>query len=57
LWRALHDNCIFVNAVVYPAVLPGNALMRISVMATHTDKQLDRALDVIEKVGKEIEII
>jgi len=31
--------------------------MRISVMATHTDKQLDRALDVIEKVGKEIEII
>jgi len=57
LWRTLYENCIFVNAVVYPAVSPGNALMRISVMATHTDKQLDRALENIEKIGKELEII
>jgi len=56
-WRYLHDAGIFVNPVVSPAVPPNQALIRISVMATHTDKQLDRALRIINKGAKELGLL
>jgi 8-amino-7-oxononanoate synthase len=51
-WRALHDAGLFVNPVVAPATPPDRALIRISVMATHTIDQLTRALDTIERVAR-----
>lgn len=51
-WRYLHDEGIFVNPVVSPGVPPHMGLIRISVMATHTEAQLDHALDIIYKGGK-----
>jgi 8-amino-7-oxononanoate synthase len=44
LWRALYDAGVFVNVAIHPAVPPGGALLRTSVMATHDSATLDRAL-------------
>jgi 7-keto-8-aminopelargonate synthetase-like enzyme len=54
LCRRLHEEGVFVNPVVSPGVLPGDELIRISLMATHTDQQIDFALDRLGKVGKEL---
>ncbi len=56
-WRALLDNGVYVNPVISPAVPPGRQLLRISMMATHTDEQIDRALEIFEKLGKKFEIL
>jgi 8-amino-7-oxononanoate synthase len=52
-WKALFDNGVFTNPVVSPAVAPGEALIRTSYTATHTDEQLDQVLEVLAKVGRE----
>ncbi len=52
-WRGLFDGGVFTNAAVSPAVEPDRALIRLSLMATHTDDQLGRALDVMGRVGRE----
>lgn len=49
-WRLLHDKGVFANAIFTPAVPPGNALIRTSYMATHTDAQLDYVLEVVEEI-------
>lgn len=56
-WRKLFDAGIWVNPIITPAVQPGNALIRISLMATHTQKQLESALDTFHKYGKELGVI
>lgn len=45
LWRALYDEGVYTNVAIHPAVPPGGALLRTSVMATHGTETLDRALD------------
>jgi len=50
LWKALYDAGVFVNVAVHPAVPPGGALLRTSVMATHDPATLDRALDAFASV-------
>ena len=55
--RRLGEEGVFVNPVVSPAVPPGQELIRISLMATHTDGQIDFALDKLGKVGRELDII
>ncbi len=56
-WKALFDNGVFVNPVVSPAVPPGMQLLRTSYMATHTDEQMDRVLEVFGAVGKALGVI
>jgi len=48
---------VFVNPVISPAVSQGRQLLRTSYMATHTDDQMDRVLEIFEKVGKEMGLI
>jgi 8-amino-7-oxononanoate synthase len=55
LWRALYDAGVFTNCALHPAVPPGGALLRTSVMATHDRSTLDRALEVFERVKREFE--
>ena len=55
LWRALFDAGIFVNVALHPAVPPGGALLRTSVMATHDRPTLDRALEGFARVKREFE--
>jgi 8-amino-7-oxononanoate synthase len=54
--RGLQDAGVFVNPVVSPATEIGNALLRVSLMATHSFEQIDKALDRFEKVGKKLGI-
>jgi 8-amino-7-oxononanoate synthase len=51
-WRGLFDGGVFTNAAVSPAVEPDRALIRLSLMATHTHEQLGRALSIMERTGK-----
>jgi 8-amino-7-oxononanoate synthase len=55
LWRALYDGGVFTNCALHPAVPPGGALLRTSVMATHDRPTLDRALEVFAAVKREFE--
>lgn len=56
-WKALFEAGLFVNPVLSPAVPEGRQLLRTSYMATHTDEQIDRALELFEKVGRQIGLI
>jgi 8-amino-7-oxononanoate synthase len=55
LWRALYDAGVFVNTALHPAVPPGGALLRTSVMATHDRATIDRALDAFAAVKASFE--
>jgi 8-amino-7-oxononanoate synthase len=57
LWKVLFDAGLFTNAVIPPAVPPNGSLLRTSYMATHTTDQLDRALDILDKVGHQTGIL
>jgi 8-amino-7-oxononanoate synthase len=50
LWKALFDAGVYTNVALHPAVPPGGALLRTSLMATHEREHLDRALGVFERV-------
>ena len=50
--RDLFDLGVFVNPVVSPAVAPQDTLIRFSLMATHTQEQLNQAMDAIQTVFK-----
>ncbi len=56
-WRLLYENGIFCNPVVSPGVPPGCALLRTSYMATHTDEELNKVMDIFARLGKKIGII
>jgi 8-amino-7-oxononanoate synthase len=49
LWKALFDAGVYTNVAIHPAVPPGGALLRTSVMATHEREHLDRALETISR--------
>ena len=55
--KRLEEEGVFVNPVVSPGVPQGHELIRISLMATHTDEQIDRALDKLGKVARELGIL
>ena len=44
LWKALFDAGVYTNVAIHPAVPPGGALLRTSLMATHEREHLDGAL-------------
>ncbi len=48
--RDLLNEGVFVNPVVSPAVAPHDTLIRFSLMATHSEEQVQRGLDKIQKV-------
>ena len=55
LWKALYDAGLYVNVMLHPAVPPGGALLRTSVMATHDRATLDRAVEIFGHVKREFE--
>ncbi len=55
--KKLLDEGVFVSAIVFPTVPVGTGRVRCMVTAEHTKEQLDRAAEVFEKVGKEMNIL
>lgn len=53
--KELLDEGVFVNPIVSPAVSSDNALIRLSIMATHTVAQIDEAIMKISRAIKRIE--
>ena len=53
LWKALFDAGVYTNVALHPAVPPGGALLRTSLMATHEREHLDRALEIFAKTISE----
>jgi 7-keto-8-aminopelargonate synthetase-like enzyme len=56
-WRALFDGGVFTNPVIAPAVPADSCRIRTSLMATHTDEQIDRALEIIAAAGRKMGLI
>ncbi|HTT69841.1 MAG TPA: aminotransferase class I/II-fold pyridoxal phosphate-dependent enzyme [Anaeromyxobacteraceae bacterium] len=54
-WRKLTDAGLFVSPVTKPAV--ERDLVRAVFMATHSDEQVDRALEMFKRCGREVGII
>ena len=48
--KRLYDAGVYVNPVLPPAAAPGECLLRVSCMATHTEALLDEAMDIIAEV-------
>ncbi len=55
--RMLLDEGVFVNPVVSPAVASSSALLRFSLMATHTFAQIEEAVGKISKIARELGIL
>ncbi|MFH0889102.1 MAG: pyridoxal phosphate-dependent aminotransferase family protein [Planctomycetota bacterium] len=56
-WRKLFDKGVFANPVISPAVPPDGSLIRTSYMATHTDNELNKVLEICQSVGKEMSLL
>jgi 8-amino-7-oxononanoate synthase len=55
LWKALYEAGVYVNVALHPAVPPGGALLRTSVMATHERATLDEAIEAFAQVKRAFE--
>ena len=51
------DNGVFINPVIPPACAPQDTLVRFALMATHTEEQVERGVQVLKKVFKELNIL
>ncbi len=56
-WKELFDAGVFTNPVTPPAVPDNSCRLRISLMATHTDEQIDFALEAFSRVGRTMAVI
>jgi len=55
--RRLFDAGVFCPAIVFPTVARGRARVRTIVTADHTEDDLREALDVFERVGRELGLL
>jgi glycine C-acetyltransferase len=55
--RALFEEGVFATGIGFPTVPKGKARIRTIMTATHTREQLDRAADVLERVGRRLGIL
>ncbi|WGL60607.1 pyridoxal phosphate-dependent aminotransferase family protein [Pigmentibacter sp. JX0631] len=51
--KFLNNNNIFVNSIEYPAVAKNKQRLRLSVMATHTEEELKKVINIFAKLKKE----
>ncbi len=54
--QKLFEAGIFATPAVYPAVRPGEAIIRTSYMATHSEEELNYVLETFERIGRELDI-
>jgi len=56
-WRFLFDEGLYVNVAIPPAVPLGQSLLRTSVMATHTDEQIEKVIEAFAALGETTELV
>jgi 8-amino-7-oxononanoate synthase len=57
VWRALLEAGVYVNIVLPPACRADACLLRTSYSAAHTTADIDRALEIFERVGRALSVI
>ena len=55
--KILFEKGFFMHGIRPPAVPQGLSRLRITIMATHTEEQLEQALEALEAVGKQLGLI
>lgn len=55
--RRLKEEGVYAKSIVFPTVPKGTGRVRNMPTAAHTKEMLDNALDIYEKVGKELKVI
>lgn len=55
--RALFENGLFATGIGFPTVPEGKARVRTIVTATHSTEMLDRALEILTRVAKQMGIL
>lgn len=55
--RRLFEEGVFAMAIGYPTVPQGKARIRVMNSAAHSQQDLEQALDIFERVGKELSVI
>jgi 8-amino-7-oxononanoate synthase len=53
IWHGMLERGVYTNAVIWPAVGKGEAILRTSCMATHTEKQIDTAVEIMSELGRQ----
>jgi 7-keto-8-aminopelargonate synthetase-like enzyme len=56
-WKDLLASGVYTNAVIFPAVPRGGAILRTSTMATHNSEQLDHAIGLLTELGRKHKLI
>ncbi|MBK8387879.1 MAG: aminotransferase class I/II-fold pyridoxal phosphate-dependent enzyme [Saprospiraceae bacterium] len=56
LTKMLLDEGVFVNPVVSPAVASSSSLIRFSLMATHEFKQIEEAVEKLERCARKLNV-
>ena len=51
------DNGVFINPVIPPACAPQDTLVRVALMTTHTEEEVERGVQVLKKIFVEQNII
>jgi 8-amino-7-oxononanoate synthase len=54
MWNRLIDEGLYTNIAIPPATPQGLSLLRLSLSAAHEPGQIDRALDALARVGREL---
>ena len=55
--RELFKEGVLGTGIVFPTVPEGKARMRTIMTATHTQEELDQALDMLKSVGKRMGVL
>ncbi len=55
--KRLFEEGVFAMSIGYPTVPKGKARIRVMISATHTQKDLNYALDKFAKIGKELKVL
>jgi len=55
--RELFESGVFAMALGFPTVPQGKARIRVMISAAHAQEDLDKGLEVFEKVGKKLGVI
>src|SRR5579885_207304 len=55
--KRIFEEGVYLSVFPYPSVPRGQERLRLTIMATHTKEDLDTTLEVLEKVGREFDIL